>query len=60
MVGKPNEFSFFAGYIREEEVVALASLAFDPTVANFAEILRTGGSVSLEQFDENSKFLFQK
>uniref|UniRef100_A0A3Q3X156 Rieske domain-containing protein n=1 Tax=Mola mola TaxID=94237 RepID=A0A3Q3X156_MOLML len=47
--GKVDERKFLAFYIKDEEVVAAASLMFDPAVARLAELMATGQTVTKAQ-----------
>lgn len=47
--GKPEERKFLAFYIKEDVVVAAASLMFDPAVARLAELMATGHTITKTQ-----------
>ncbi|XP_037533407.1 apoptosis inducing factor mitochondria associated 4 [Nematolebias whitei] len=47
--GKVEERTFLAFYIKDGEVVAAASLAFDPAVAQIAELMAQGQTITKEQ-----------
>ncbi|XP_056139237.1 apoptosis inducing factor mitochondria associated 4 [Lampris incognitus] len=47
--GKVEERKFLAFYIREEVVVAAASLMFDPAVSRLAELMATGPPITKTQ-----------
>ncbi|XP_067306716.1 apoptosis inducing factor mitochondria associated 4 [Pseudorasbora parva] len=47
--GSTEERKFLAFYIKDEEVVAAASLNFDPAVASLAEMLLTGKRITKAQ-----------
>ncbi|XP_069471490.1 apoptosis-inducing factor 3-like isoform X4 [Ambystoma mexicanum] len=47
--GKPEELSFLAFYIKDDLVVAAASMNFDPAVSQVAEILLTGRKITKEE-----------
>ncbi|XP_043910294.1 apoptosis-inducing factor 3-like isoform X2 [Protopterus annectens] len=59
MKGNPKEMKFLAFYIREENVVAVSSMNFDPAVARIAEILASGKQISKAeaQSSEEDKWL---
>ncbi|XP_078536284.1 apoptosis-inducing factor 3-like [Lissotriton helveticus] len=47
--GKPEELTFLAFYIKDDIVVAIASMNFDPAVAQVAEMLLSGRKISREE-----------
>ncbi|XP_062275381.1 apoptosis inducing factor mitochondria associated 4 [Scomber scombrus] len=47
--GQVEEGKFLAFYIKDEEVVAAASLMFDPAVAHLAELMATGQRITKAQ-----------
>uniref|UniRef100_A0A8C6KAL4 Apoptosis inducing factor mitochondria associated 4 n=1 Tax=Nothobranchius furzeri TaxID=105023 RepID=A0A8C6KAL4_NOTFU len=47
--GKVEERKFLAFYIKDEEVVAAASLMFDPAVAQVAELMAEGKNITKKQ-----------
>ncbi|XP_017288887.1 apoptosis inducing factor mitochondria associated 4 [Kryptolebias marmoratus] len=47
--GEVKERKFLAFYIKEQEVVAAASLAFDPAVARLAELMASGEAITKER-----------
>lgn len=47
--GKVDERKFLAFYIKGEEVVAAASLMFDPAVARLAEMMAAGQTLTKAQ-----------
>ncbi|XP_036979135.1 apoptosis inducing factor mitochondria associated 4 isoform X1 [Acanthopagrus latus] len=47
--GKVEERKFLAFYIKDEEVVAVASLMFDPVVSRVAELMATGQIITKAQ-----------
>ncbi|XP_033905208.3 apoptosis-inducing factor 3-like isoform X1 [Acipenser ruthenus] len=49
MKGKVEEMKFLAFYIKEDVVVAVASLNFDPSVSQVAEIMASGRTISKAQ-----------
>ncbi|XP_041097184.1 apoptosis inducing factor mitochondria associated 4 isoform X3 [Polyodon spathula] len=49
MKGKVEEMKFLAFYIKDDVVVAVASLNFDPSVSQVAEIMASGRTISKAQ-----------
>ncbi|XP_058857258.1 apoptosis-inducing factor 3-like isoform X3 [Acipenser ruthenus] len=49
MKGKVEEMKFLAFYIKEDVVVAVASLNFDPSVSQVAEVMASGRTISKAQ-----------
>uniref|UniRef100_A0A1A7WW18 Rieske domain-containing protein n=2 Tax=Iconisemion striatum TaxID=60296 RepID=A0A1A7WW18_9TELE len=47
--GRVEERKFLAFYVKDEEVVAAASLMFDPAVAQVAELMAEGKTITKEQ-----------
>ncbi|KAJ1186430.1 hypothetical protein NDU88_003211 [Pleurodeles waltl] len=47
--GQPEELTFLAFYIRDDVVVAVASMNFDPAVSQVAEMLLSGRRISKEE-----------
>lgn len=47
--GKPEEQTFLAFYIKDDIVVAVASMNFDPAVSQVAEMLLSGRKISREE-----------
>uniref|UniRef100_A0AAJ7SM66 Apoptosis-inducing factor 3 n=1 Tax=Petromyzon marinus TaxID=7757 RepID=A0AAJ7SM66_PETMA len=44
--GDLDELRFIAYYIKNEDVVAVASMNWDPVVSHFAEVMNSGGTVT--------------
>ncbi|XP_043574454.1 apoptosis inducing factor mitochondria associated 4 isoform X2 [Chiloscyllium plagiosum] len=56
--GNMDELKFVAFYIKEDKVVAVASLNYDPVVAQVAEVLASGKTISkLEAQDKQMPWL---
>ncbi|GCC23662.1 hypothetical protein chiPu_0002060 [Chiloscyllium punctatum] len=56
--GNKDELKFVAFYIKEDKVVAVASLNYDPVVAQVAEVLASGKTISkLEAQDKQMPWL---
>ncbi|XP_038670127.1 apoptosis inducing factor mitochondria associated 4 isoform X1 [Scyliorhinus canicula] len=53
--GTINELKFVAFYIKEDKVVAVASLNYDPVVAQVAEVLALGKTISKSEAEDEDR-----